>query len=101
MIREMKDCYSLIIFPEGRRNPAEEMLKFKSGLFYLAKKRPALELVPVYLDNMSRVLPRGEILPVPLLSHITIGAPIWLEKGETKHEFLDRARTTIINLKDC
>ena len=101
MIREMKDCYSLIIFPEGRRNPAEEMLKFKSGLFYLAKKRPDLELVPVYLDNMSRVLPRGEILPVPLLSHITIGAPIWLEKGETKHQFLDRARTAIINLKDC
>ena len=50
---------------------------------------------------MSRVLPRGEILPVPLLSHITIGAPIWLEKGETKHQFLDRARTAIINLKDC
>jgi len=100
MIREMEDQYSLIVFPEGRRNPAEEMLNFKSGLYYLAKKRSDLEMVPVYLDNMNRVLPRGEFLPVPLLSHITIGAPLWLEVGETKQEFLRRARSAIIKLKD-
>jgi hypothetical protein len=77
------------------------MGEFKSGLYYLSKKRPDLELVPVYIDNLNRVLPRGEVLPVPLLSCITVGHPIWLEAGETKGEFLRRARETVRRLKDA
>lgn len=100
MLREMGDKYSSIVFPEGGRNPEEEMGEFKSGLYYMGKKRPDLELVPVYLDNMNRVLPRGEFLPVPLLSSITIGAPIWLEAGEPKVQFLKRAREAVRALKD-
>ena len=100
MIREMGNTYSLIVFPEGGRNSSREMGRFKSGLYYLAKKRPDLELVPVYLDNMNRILPRGEVLPVPLLSCITIGEPIWLENGEGKIEFLQRARQSIINIRE-
>ena len=65
------------------------MGEFKSGLYYLSKKRPDLELVPVHIDNMNRMLPRGEFLPVPLLSCITFGPPMWLETGEPKVEFLD------------
>lgn len=100
MIREMSDKYSLIVFPEGGRTSGEEMGEFKSGLYYLGKKRPDLELVPVYMDNLNRVLPRGEVLPVPLLSCITIGPPMWLEQGEPKSEFLTRARDAIQRLKD-
>lgn len=100
MIREIGDTYSLIVFPEGGRNTGEEMGEFKSGLYYLGKKRPDLELVPVYIDNVNRVLPRGEFLPVPLLSCITIGPPIWLEAGEPKIEFLRRARESVRRLKD-
>ena len=97
----MGDVYSLIIFPEGGRAAGdEEMGTFKSGLFYMAKKRPDLELVPVYIDNVNRILPRGEVLPVPLLSCITIGAPIFLEAGEPKTEFLQRARESVLKLKD-
>lgn len=99
MIREMGDIYSLIVFPEGSRGDDGEMGEFKSGLYYLAKKRPDLELVPVYMDNLNRVLPRGEFLPVPLLSSITIGAPIWLEVGEQKSDFLARAREAVRALK--
>jgi hypothetical protein len=76
------------------------MAEFKSGLYYLGKKRPDLELVPVYIDNLNRVLPRGEFLPVPLLSCITIGPPIWLEHGESKADFLVRARDAVRRLKD-
>ena len=65
------------------------MREFKTGLYYLSKKRPDLELVPVYIDNLNRVLPRGEFLPVPLLSCITVGPPMWLEPGENKTDFLD------------
>ena len=100
MLREIGNTYSLIVFPEGGRNPSGEMGEFKSGLFHLAKKRPDLELMPVYIDNLNRVMPKGEFLPVPLLSSISIGAPIWLESGESKVEFLNRARDSIIKLKE-
>jgi 1-acyl-sn-glycerol-3-phosphate acyltransferase len=101
MLEQMGDVYSLIVFPEGGRSTGEEeMGKFKSGLYYMGKKRPDLELVPVYIDNVNRILPRGEILPVPLLSCITIGAPIFLEAGEPKNAFLERAREAVRALKD-
>ncbi|MFP6602799.1 MAG: lysophospholipid acyltransferase family protein [Pirellulaceae bacterium] len=100
MIRAIGHEHSLIVFPEGGRNTEPEMGPFKSGLFYLAKKKPELELIPVYIDNLNRVLPKGEFLPVPLLSCITIGAPMWLEEGETKMDFLERARDSVKRLKD-
>ncbi|TVS19773.1 MAG: 1-acyl-sn-glycerol-3-phosphate acyltransferase [Planctomycetaceae bacterium] len=100
MIREMSDRYSLIVFPEGGRSSGEEVGEFKSGLYYLGKKRPDLELVPVYMENLNRVLPRGEVLPVPLLSCISIGAPIWLEAGESKSDFLLRARDAVCRLRE-
>jgi 1-acyl-sn-glycerol-3-phosphate acyltransferase len=100
MLREIGDQYSLIIFPEGGRSVGGEIGEFKSGLYYIAKKRPDLELVPVYMDNMNRILPRGEFLPIPLLSCITIGPPIWLESGEPKTEFLQRAREAVRRLKE-
>jgi 1-acyl-sn-glycerol-3-phosphate acyltransferase len=100
MLREIGNTHSLIIFPEGGRMTGEEVGEFKSGLYYLSKKRPDLELVPVYIDNMNRVLPRGEFLPVPLLSCITFGPPLWLEAGEAKNDFLARAREAVLRLKD-
>ncbi len=100
MLREIGDIYSLIVFPEGSRAADGEMGEFKSGLYYLAKKRPDLELLPVYMDNMNRILPRGEYMPVPLLSSISIGAPIFLEHGESKMEFLSRAQRSIKHLKE-
>jgi 1-acyl-sn-glycerol-3-phosphate acyltransferase len=100
MLREVGDKYSIIVFPEGGRNVEMEIGEFKSGLYYLAKKRPDLELVPVHIDNLNRVLPRGEFLPVPLLSCITFGPPIYLETGEAKTKFLERARDAVRRLKD-
>lgn len=101
MINEAGDKHSLIVFPEGGRNTTGEMGEFKSGLYHLGKKRPDWELVPVHIDNLNRVLPRGEFLPVPLLSCITFGPPIWLEKGETKVDFLTRARQSVMKLKEA
>ncbi len=100
MIREMGDTKSLIVFPEGGRSTNGEIGEFKSGLYYLSKKRPDMELVPVHIDNLNRVLPRGEFLPVPLLSCITFGRPLWLEKGELKNDFLGRARDAVRRLKE-
>jgi 1-acyl-sn-glycerol-3-phosphate acyltransferase len=100
MIREIGKTHSVILFPEGGRSSGEMVGEFKSGLYYLAKKRPDLELMPVYIDNMNRILPRGEFLPVPLLSCITFGPPMWLEAGETKNEFLERARQAVLKLRE-
>ena len=100
MIREIGHTYSLIIFPEGGRSAGLEIGEFKSGLYYLCKKRPDLELIPVHVDNMNRILPRGEVLPVPLLSCITFGPPLWLETGEAKNDFLARAREAVLQLKE-
>jgi 1-acyl-sn-glycerol-3-phosphate acyltransferase len=100
MIREIGHTNSLIVFPEGGRSMGREIGEFKSGLYYLCKKRPDLELIPVHIDNMNRILPRGEVLPVPMLSCITFGPPLWLEAGEAKTDFLTRAREAVRQLKE-
>jgi 1-acyl-sn-glycerol-3-phosphate acyltransferase len=90
---------SLIVFPEGTRNTTDEvMLPFKSGLYRVACQRPEVELVPVWMENLGRVLPKGEFLPVPLLSSINFGVPLHLRAGEEKDAFLARARGTLVEL---
>lgn len=100
MIREIAHKYSLIVFPEGGRSAGPDIGQFKSGLYYLSKKRPDLELIPVHIDNMNRILPRGEFLPVPLLSCVSFGPPMWLERDEPKVDFLRRAREALLRLKE-
>ena len=101
MLDEMGDQYSIIIFPEGGRSTTGQVGEFKSGVFYLVKKRPDLELIPVYLDNLNRILPKGVILPVFLLSRVVFGPPIWYERNESKEQFLARAREKVLQLKDA
>ncbi|MEM1052322.1 MAG: lysophospholipid acyltransferase family protein [Pseudomonadota bacterium] len=89
---------SLIIFPEGTRRAETLPGAFKSGLYHLAKDFPAAELVPVYLTNLARAYPKGAILPAPISSAAHFGAPIRLDEGEDKAEFLAKAQSAIIAL---
>jgi hypothetical protein len=73
---------------------------FKSGLYHLCARRPGLELMPVHLDNLNRVLPKGEVVPVPLISRVTFGAPMRLGDAEDKPAFLERARAAVAELAD-
>ncbi len=99
MVNALGERHSLIIFPEGGRQTSPEPQQFKPGLFHLARKRPDVELVPVWMENLNRILPKGEILPVPVLGSVTFGAPIRLEEGETKPDFLTRAREAVMALR--
>ena len=91
---------SLIIFPEGTRTLDDEgeMNEFKPGLWHLARKHPDAELVPVHLENLNRILPKGKLLLIPLLAAVTFGRPIRPEAGEDKPSFLDRARRAVRDL---
>nr|WP_240980458.1 lysophospholipid acyltransferase family protein [Ramlibacter agri] len=91
---------SVVIFPEGTRGAGEEPQAFKSGLYSLAQKFPDVVLVPAWIDNIQRVMPKGEVVPVPILCSVTFGAPIRLEPGEERRAFLDRARAAVIALRE-
>ena len=90
---------SLIIFPEGTRNPDGEVNPFRPGLFHIARALPEIALVPVFIENLNRVLPKGEILPVPMLCSVSFGEPLHLTPGETKPDFLTRARDAMLALR--
>jgi 1-acyl-sn-glycerol-3-phosphate acyltransferase len=90
---------SLVIFPEGTRNQRGEPMPFKSGLYHLAERFPGVPLIPAWIDNVQRVMPKGEVVPVPVLCSVTFGAPLHLGDGEDKRVFLDRARAAVLALR--
>lgn len=89
---------SLIVFPEGTRNLGEGLLPFKSGIYHLARANPGVEFVPVWIENLGRVMPKGSVIPVPLLCSLSFGAGLQLQADETKTDFLDRARAALAAL---
>jgi len=99
MAQEIGCGQSLILFPEGTRNTTEAtLLAFKSGLYHLGRQVPDVDLVPVWIENLGRVMPKGEFLPIPLLCTVHFGAPIRVAATETKDDFLVRARAALLQL---
>ena len=90
---------SLVIFPEGTRSNKGEPQAFKSGLYHLAEQFPQVQLIPAWIDNVQRVMPKGEVVPVPILCSVTFGAPMQLQPGEDKRAFLERARDAVMALR--
>ena len=90
---------SLVIFPEGTRSNKGEPQPFKSGLYHLAEQFPEVSLIPVWIDNVQRVMPKGEVVPVPILCTATFGKPMQLQPGEDKRGFLDRARDAVLDAR--
>lgn len=98
MLNALENGDSLIIFPEGTRNLEEGLLAFKSGMYHLAKSYPQVELIPVWIANLNRVMPKGRPLPLPLLCTLRFGAPLRLACDEDKVQFLARARDALLAL---
>jgi 1-acyl-sn-glycerol-3-phosphate acyltransferase len=91
---------SLILFPEGTRGAGDVVAQFRSGLFQIAQARPDVDLVPVHLENFNRILPKGEFVPVPMLSRVTFGAPLERVDAEDRAAFLERARAAVVALEE-
>ncbi|MES2784108.1 MAG: lysophospholipid acyltransferase family protein [Pseudomonadota bacterium] len=100
LIDALESGDSIIIFPEGTRGHADEPQPFKAGLYNLALKFPHVVLVPAWIDNIQRVMPKNEVVPVPILCSVTFGAPVRLEPGEERRHFLDRARDAVMALRE-
>jgi 1-acyl-sn-glycerol-3-phosphate acyltransferase len=100
MEQALDEGASLILFPEGMRSMDEdgEMNEFKPGLWHLARHRPGVQLVPVHLENLNRIMPKGDLLIVPLLASVTFGPSIQPQDGEDKAAFLARAREAVAKL---
>ncbi|MEX1167471.1 MAG: lysophospholipid acyltransferase family protein, partial [Hydrogenophaga sp.] len=100
LIDALESGDSLIIFPEGTRGFEDEPQAFKSGLYNLAQRFPDVVLVPAWIHNVQRVIPKGEVIPVPVLCSVTFGAPMQLAENETRADFLVRARHAVVELRD-
>jgi 1-acyl-sn-glycerol-3-phosphate acyltransferase len=99
IIAALDEGSSLIIFPEGNRNMTEDpLLPFKAGLYNMGVARPDVDLVPTWIANLNTIMPKGEVIPLPLICTVTFGAPIHVQEGETKDEFLKRASAALLAL---
>jgi len=97
MADAMGERDSLILFPEGTRSTNGHIGAFKSGLYHLSRLRPDAELIPVHVENLNRILPKGEMLPVPMLSRVVFGCPVG-PASDDKQDFLDAARDALLQL---
>jgi len=100
LVEALESGDSIILFPEGTRGHAPEPQAFKAGLYKLAQKFPQVVLVPTWIHNVQRVMPKGEVIPVPVLCSVTFGTPMQLAPDEDRHAFLDRARANVIALRE-
>ena len=100
LIRALTQGDSVILFPEGTRGNQEEPQSFKSGLYNLALKFPDVVLVPAWINNVQRVMPKGEVVPVPILCSVTFGVPLSLGHDEDRGRFLARARQAVLDLRE-
>jgi 1-acyl-sn-glycerol-3-phosphate acyltransferase len=91
---------NLILFPEGTRNITDEvLLPLKRGVYELACAHPQARVVPVWIENLRRVLPKGTYIPVPLACTVSFGAPLPLRDDEPAQAYLDRLRQGILSCR--
>ena len=82
MDKMIKKYRSLILYPEGSRGIPGIMTNFKKGLAYLIQRNPNIKVIPVYLNNIYKTLPKGRKLIIPYNCSIEFGEPIQFRSFE-------------------
>ena len=100
LIQALAKGDSIILFPEGTRGHTGDPQAFKAGLYNLARQFPEVVLVPAWINNVQRLMPKGEVVPVPMLCSVTFGTPVVLGADEDRAAFLARAREAVVALRD-
>jgi 1-acyl-sn-glycerol-3-phosphate acyltransferase len=90
---------SLFLFPEGTRSSGNALLPFRPGLYHLVRRCPWAEVQPVWLENPGRGLPKGAVLPLPLLCRSFFGPLLTPLEDESQEAFLERARMALLALR--
>ncbi|MGE3538024.1 MAG: lysophospholipid acyltransferase family protein [Candidatus Tectimicrobiota bacterium] len=88
MVEALRAGQSLILFPEGTRGSGEDIGPFRSGIARVLEQVPRVPVVPAYLLNMGRSLPKGEYIPVPFFCEVRLGKPLQLQGS---HQEVTRA----------
>jgi long-chain acyl-CoA synthetase len=73
--------FSVLIFPEGRRNPDGSIGVFQPGAAMIAA-RLGVPVVPVRLDGLDRILHPTWKFPVRGTAHLWFGEPLFLEGSD-------------------
>ena len=90
---------SLIVFPEGARGDGEQMAPSRAGLYHVCRGSARARVsVPVHLDDLTQVLPKGEAVPIPLMSRVTSGRRCGSADAKGEPGFLARARAAVVEL---
>ena len=99
MDKMLKKQRSLILYPEGSRGIPGKMSNFKRGLGYLVQRNPNINVIPVYLENIYKTLPKGKKLILPYNCSIKFGQPIKFDSLEME-DILKTAEKEILKIKE-
>lgn len=88
----IEEGYSIVIFPEGERNPLSSISQFHKDAFYLAE-RNGVDIVPLILHGANHVFPHNAFSAYPGEITLAIGARIKANDASWGNTYVERAQS--------
>jgi len=70
--------WSILIYPEGGRSKSGHIARFKAGPAIMAMQAK-VPVIPIYMEGLRDVMPKGQRTPRPAAARARIGRPISLD----------------------